>query len=156
MESWNQEDWGAEAEVARNSAGAEYRSGQGLAMYDEIIEDGIRKEREQYIESIKDRICSLASAHHGGDDCEFLQDFKRGSYNVCFFVRFFRRPRPARELDAAPNGDRWVVRCKPHYDTRAQGPCIQHLQGAGRARSRLLYDPRIRSRQNVGRAWGRL
>ncbi|KAL8312977.1 hypothetical protein RB593_007282 [Gaeumannomyces tritici] len=87
-----------------------FRSGQGLAMYDEIIEDGIRKEREQYIESIKDRICSLASAHHGGDDCEFFQDFKRGSYNVCFFVRFFRRPRPARELDAAPNGDRWVVR----------------------------------------------
>ncbi|KLU90807.1 hypothetical protein MAPG_10658 [Magnaporthiopsis poae ATCC 64411] len=79
-------------------------------MYDEIIEDGIRKERERYIESIKDRICFLASAHHGGDDCEFFQDLKKGSYNVCFFVRFFRRPRPAREPDAAPDGDRWVVR----------------------------------------------
>lgn len=86
------------------------RSGQVSATYDEIIKNRIHKERDQYIESITGRICSLALAHHGGDDREFLQDLKKGSYNVCFFVRFLRRPRPAREPDAAPDGDRWVVR----------------------------------------------
>ena len=84
-------------------------------MRDQIIEARIRKEREEFIDSIKDHICALASLYHNGDRCKFFKDFQRGSYNVCFFVQFFRIK--AQETltghdgsNNAPDGDRWVVR----------------------------------------------
>ena len=79
-------------------------------MYDEIIETRIHKEREEFIDSIKDQICALASTYHNSDDCEFFRDFNRGSYNVCFFVQFFQHSKLDRESGAKPDGDRWVVR----------------------------------------------
>lgn len=67
-------------------------------MYDAIIEDRLRKERDQFIASISsDDVLRLASSHHNGDDCEFFEPPRRGSFNICYFVRF-------------ANGDSWVVR----------------------------------------------
>jgi hypothetical protein len=51
--------------------------------------------------------------HHNDDPCTFFKPPTRGSYNICFFVRF--HPRSTNEAgdpsgQACENGDRWVVR----------------------------------------------
>ncbi len=80
-------------------------------MYDDIIEDRIRKARDAFIGSITDRqVRALASSYHHGDDCEFFREFNRGSFNVCFFVQFFTQPKLDRQPGAKPDGDCWVVR----------------------------------------------
>ncbi|KLU89501.1 hypothetical protein MAPG_08472 [Magnaporthiopsis poae ATCC 64411] len=58
------------------------------------LKTAFAREPNWYVEPIKDRICYPASARHGGEGCDFFQNLRKGSYNVCSFVRFFRRPRP--------------------------------------------------------------
>jgi hypothetical protein len=68
-------------------------------MLDRIVEDRVHKDRDRFIESIKeDNICRLASSFHNNDPCAFFKPPTRGSYNICFFVRF------------CEEGDSWVVR----------------------------------------------
>lgn len=58
-------------------------------MLDRIVEDRVHKDRDRFIESIKgDDICRLASSYHNNDPCAFFKPPTRGSYNICFFVRF--------------------------------------------------------------------
>jgi hypothetical protein len=67
-------------------------------MFDLVANDRLRKERDRFIESIDEQaIRQLASAHHDGDECVFFKDAARGSFNICYFVRF-------------PNNDSWVIR----------------------------------------------
>ncbi|KAK3329332.1 hypothetical protein B0H66DRAFT_19522 [Apodospora peruviana] len=79
-------------------------------MYDELIDARNRQLRDEFVNSIKDRICALSSSYHGGDDCEFFREHAMGSFNICFFVQFFQCPKSSRDSDAVPDGDRWVVR----------------------------------------------
>ncbi len=82
-----------------------------------------RKEKQkEFTDSIRSKICDLASVYHNGDDCCFFREPQSGSYNVCFFVQFFRQSGKAHEETATsdegpkegpkekPDGDRWVVR----------------------------------------------
>jgi hypothetical protein len=67
---------------------------------DEIFEAGIHKEREEFIDSIKDHIRILASSYHNGDECEFFKDFQRGR----------AQETSHHKSNNVPDGDRWVFR----------------------------------------------
>lgn len=65
---------------------------------DAILRARMHRERDAFVESIKEEdICRLASSYHGKDGCALFKPLVRGSFNVCYFVEF-------------ANGDRWVVR----------------------------------------------
>jgi hypothetical protein len=83
-------------------------------MRDKVAEHRIHEARDRFIELIsEDDICRLASSYHNDDPCTFFKPPARGSYNICFFVRF--HPRSTNEAgdpsgQSCENGDRWVVR----------------------------------------------
>ncbi|KAF2971191.1 hypothetical protein GQX73_g2405 [Xylaria multiplex] len=65
---------------------------------DFIVKTRIHKERDAFIASIREeQVCNLASSHRRGDRCRCFKAPVRGSYNVCFFVKF-------------DDGEKWVVR----------------------------------------------
>ncbi|CAG9986456.1 unnamed protein product, partial [Clonostachys byssicola] len=74
-------------------------------LQDVIIEKELRDTRDKFIESIRlDDVRRLAASYHPSQsDGEFFQDSLRGSYNICYFIRFPR---------SSPSGawDKWVVR----------------------------------------------
>jgi hypothetical protein len=82
-------------------------SGSGLVqILDRIAEDRIHKERDQFIGAIKEEnVCRLASSYHNNDPCTFFKSPTRGSYNICYFVRFASHHGQGKE-----NGDLWVIR----------------------------------------------
>jgi hypothetical protein len=56
---------------------------------DSIVQNRVHRERDQFIAAIhEDDIRRLASSHHNGDHCSFFKPPSRGSYNICYFVRF--------------------------------------------------------------------
>jgi len=58
-------------------------------MRDEVVRQRVREARDRVIHSIDENgILRLASSHHNGEACSFFQPRMRGSYNVCYFVRF--------------------------------------------------------------------
>ncbi|RFU31026.1 hypothetical protein B7463_g5317, partial [Scytalidium lignicola] len=83
-------------------------------MLDCIVEDRVHNDRDRFIESIKENdICSLASSYHHNDPCSFFKPPARGSYNICFFVRFHARNSEQRiscDGEKREEGDSWVVR----------------------------------------------
>ncbi len=71
---------------------------------DRIVQSRVHRERDQFIAAIQeDDICRLASAYHDGDHCSFFKPPSRGSYNICYFVRF-----PSKS--SGEDVDQWVVR----------------------------------------------
>lgn len=67
-------------------------------MLDLVAEDHLHKARDRFVDTIDERaIRWLASSHHGNDDCHFFRPPARGSFNMCYFVRF-------------QDGESWVVR----------------------------------------------
>lgn len=65
---------------------------------DFIEKTRIHQERDAFIASIREeQVCNLASSHRRGDRCICFKPPVRGSYNICFFVKF-------------DNGEKWVVR----------------------------------------------
>jgi len=91
------------------------RPKSGVAqMLDRIVEDRVRKDRDRFIESIKgDDICRLASSSHNNDPCAFFKPPTRGSYNICYFVRFCSHSTDKvgdSNRQKCEDGDSWVVR----------------------------------------------
>jgi hypothetical protein len=71
---------------------------------DRIVQSRVHRERDQFIADIhEDDVCRLASSHHNGDHCSFFKPPSRGSYNICYFVRF---PSNSSSEDV----EEWVVR----------------------------------------------
>ncbi|KAI0914737.1 phosphotransferase enzyme family protein [Ustulina deusta] len=74
------------------------RSSGAHQLRDFIAKTRIHKERDAFIASIREeQVCNLASSHRRGDRCRCFKAPVRGSYNVCFFVKF-------------DDGEKWVVR----------------------------------------------
>ncbi len=74
------------------------RSSGAQQLRDFIAKTRIHKERDAFIASIREeQVCNLASSHRRGDRCRCFKAPVRGSYNVCFFVKF-------------DDGEKWVVR----------------------------------------------
>ncbi|CAI6045170.1 unnamed protein product, partial [Clonostachys chloroleuca] len=74
-------------------------------LQDVIIEKELRHTRDKFIQSIRtDDIRRLAASYHPSQsDGEFFQEPLRGSYNICYFIRF--------PLSSPPGAwDKWVVR----------------------------------------------
>lgn len=72
-------------------------------MIDCVVQALVHRERDRFIEAIsEDDVCRLASSHHNGDRCSFFKPPSRGSYNICYFVRF-----PSR---SGKDVEEWVVR----------------------------------------------
>jgi hypothetical protein len=70
---------------------------------DRVVQSRVHRERDRFIEAIQENdVCRLASSHHNGDHCSFFKPPSRGSYNICYFVRF-----PSRSSEDV---DKWVVR----------------------------------------------
>ncbi|ROT39961.1 kinase-like protein [Sodiomyces alkalinus F11] len=79
-------------------------------MLDFIAQTRIRKARHHFIKEIKkDAVLRLASSHRNGDECDFFRPPTRGSFNMCYFVRF-------------RDGEAWVVRIpiQPYLSFEAQ------------------------------------
>ncbi len=58
-------------------------------MRDKIAQRRVHEARDRFVAAInEDDILRLASAHHNGDACTFFKLPVRGSYNICYFVRF--------------------------------------------------------------------
>lgn len=71
----------------------------------QVVRSRVHRERDAFIASIPhERVLQLASSHHRGEPCAFFQEPARGSYNICYFVRF-------------DSGEKWVVRVP-------LGPCL--------------------------------
>lgn len=65
---------------------------------DQLIQSRVHRERDQFIASITERqVRTLASSYRNATPCDFFDKPKRGSYNICYFVRF-------------PDDLKWVVR----------------------------------------------
>lgn len=65
---------------------------------DRLVQARVDRQRDEFVASIpKHRVCDLASSHRAGKPCTSFQEPLRGSYNVCYFVRF-------------DDGVKWVVR----------------------------------------------
>ncbi|KPM42264.1 hypothetical protein AK830_g4257 [Neonectria ditissima] len=80
-------------------------------LQDVIVEKQLRDMRDQFIQSIRaDDIRRLAASYHPSQsDGEFFQDPIRGSYNICYFIRFPQPP--SSSLASSPDlWDKWVVR----------------------------------------------
>jgi hypothetical protein len=70
---------------------------------DRVVQSRVHRERDRFIEAIQeDDVCRLASSHHNSDHCSFFKPPSRGSYNICYFVRF-----PSRSSEDV---EEWVVR----------------------------------------------
>lgn len=80
-------------------------------LQDEIIERQLRDTRDEFIQSIRtDDIRRLAASYHPSQcDGEFFQEPIRGSYNICYFIRFPLSS--SSSLSSSPRAwDKWVVR----------------------------------------------
>ena|SRR5436305_87476 len=91
------------------------RPKSGVAqMLDCIVEDRVHKDRDRFIESIKgDDICRLAFSYHNNDPCAFFKLPTRGSYNICYSVRFCSQSTDKVSDSSGQkyeDGDSWVVR----------------------------------------------
>ena len=65
---------------------------------DRIVQARVHRERDQFIASIPEhKVLALASSHRNATPCDFFDKPRRGSYNICYFVRF-------------GDGAKWVVR----------------------------------------------
>jgi hypothetical protein len=72
---------------------------------DRIVQSRVHRERDQFIAAIhEDDVCHLASSYHNGDFCSFFKPPARGSYNICYFVRF-----PSSH-SSSEDAEKWVVR----------------------------------------------
>jgi len=72
-----------------------------------LVERRVHLERDRLIASLTDddaceAVCRLAASRHNGDLPHFFQPPTRGSYNMCYFVRF--------GTGVEGEGDKWVVR----------------------------------------------
>ncbi|KAK7413645.1 hypothetical protein QQX98_007470 [Neonectria punicea] len=78
-------------------------------LQNEIIEKQLRDTRAQFINSIRiDDIRQLAASYHPSQsDGEFFQEPIRGSYNICYFIRF---PSSSPLSSSLRAWDKWVVR----------------------------------------------
>ncbi|KAI2633972.1 phosphotransferase enzyme family protein [Xylaria nigripes] len=77
--------------MSMQSAGAQQ-------LRDYIVKTRIHKERDVFIASIsEEQVCDIASSYRRGEPCVCFKPPARGSYNVCFFVKF-------------DDGEKWVVR----------------------------------------------
>ncbi|RDL40360.1 Uncharacterized protein BP5553_00339 [Venustampulla echinocandica] len=83
-------------------------------MLDRVVEDRVHNNRDGFIESIKeDDICRLASSYHNSEPCTIFKPPVRGSYNICFFVRFCSLSSDNETIsdgEKCEEGDSWVVR----------------------------------------------
>jgi hypothetical protein len=89
-------------------------------MKDEIVEHRVRVERDRFVNAIDpETICRLASSYYNNEPCSIFKPFKRGSFNVCFFVEFAPSGHARngqwtsvveRNGETGRKGDRWVVR----------------------------------------------
>jgi hypothetical protein len=69
---------------------------------DRVAESRVHRARDDFILGInEDNILRLASSYHAGSVCSFFRPRTRGSYNICYFVRFI-------STDATT--EEWVVR----------------------------------------------
>jgi len=65
---------------------------------DRLVQSRIHRERDQFIASISEhQVLTLASSYRNDEPCDFFDKPKRGSYNICYFVRFH-------------DGPKWVIR----------------------------------------------
>ncbi|KPM42267.1 hypothetical protein AK830_g4251 [Neonectria ditissima] len=73
--------------------------GSGLRGYtDKLVQTQVHDERNSFLKSVsKEDVLRLVSSRRQGRNCDYFRDPKRGSYNVCYFVRF-------------DDGERWVLR----------------------------------------------
>ncbi|KAH9219816.1 hypothetical protein DL95DRAFT_422631 [Leptodontidium sp. 2 PMI_412] len=84
-------------------------------MRDKIAEHHVHEARDRFIKSIdEDDIRRLASSYHNDDPCTFFKPPTRGSYNICFFVKFHSPSAQRTSHDATEQADEsgssWVVR----------------------------------------------
>lgn len=84
-------------------------------MRNKIAEHRVHEARDRFIKSIKeDDIRRLASSYHNDDPCTFFKPPTRGSYNICFFVKFHSPSTQRTSHDATEQADEsgssWVVR----------------------------------------------
>lgn len=67
-------------------------------LQDQLVQSRVHRERDEFIASIpKHQVLALASSHRNATPCDFFDEPKRGSYNICYFLRF-------------PEDVKWVVR----------------------------------------------
>jgi hypothetical protein len=73
-------------------------------LQDVIVETQLREARDAFIQSIRpDDVRQLAASYHSSQHPgEFFQEPIRGSYNICYFVRF--------PSSVPGQWDNWVVR----------------------------------------------
>ncbi len=92
-------------------------------MRNTITEGRAHEARDRFIDSIDEGdVLRLASSHHNGELCAFFKPPVRGTYNICYFVRFGGSEsdgnggESAAETEDAVDRDLWVVRIplEPH------------------------------------------
>ncbi|KAG9252441.1 kinase-like domain-containing protein [Emericellopsis atlantica] len=83
------------------------QNGNSSASSDDTIDRLIHAERDQFIASLPntDILRLAASCHPRQQEGTFFQKPVRGSYNICYFVRF---PPTSRSVDS--EGEKWVIR----------------------------------------------
>lgn len=80
-------------------------------LQDAIIEKQLRDTRDHFIRSIsEDDIRQLAASYHPSQfDGEFFRDPVKGSYNICYFIRF-PQSSSSTSSTSLQVWDKWVVR----------------------------------------------